>query len=67
MAGTPTSAVLEPICATCRFFRTQVDIAGQPCGTCQRYPPGPPLDDDGFSMFPVVVPEWWCGEYQPQT
>lgn len=30
---------------------------------CTRNPPQ--VDTDGDTVFPVVAPDWWCGEFAP--
>jgi len=46
-------------CGTCRFF-TVVQ--------CRRYPPSipPSRDYSGYSSFPKIQAEYWCGEFQPK-
>ena len=43
-------------CETCRFFGEE-----EPAH-CRRFPPR--ALDHGNVTFPLVRPEWWCGEWR---
>ncbi len=59
-------------CGRCHFY--EANYEDQDFGTCFRYPPRPsPIMDheernepDAY-LFPVVVSDDWCGEFQPVT
>lgn len=58
VAGPP----IVECCATCKFCR---DIQGEN-GWCHRRAPQviSRLGEPPTTMFPVIKPTWWCGEWE---
>ena len=62
---------MKPTCSACRFF-----LPRHPIGCfdeCRRHSPAPRLTFDGrhddfeFGVWPAVLPEHWCGEFEQQV
>ena len=57
-------------CSQCRFYFTPPTVNG--CGECRRDPPVARLsyngihDDLGLGVWPLVLPEHWCGVFEPR-
>jgi len=50
-------------CAACRWRHETIE-AGEAVLTCRRFPPEPyPGAPKKLGVFPVVKPEWACGEW----
>ena len=50
-------------CQTCRFY--QPDGKTVEAGECRRRAPSPGPQTDVGAYWPVVLPDDWCGEWQP--
>lgn len=51
---------MKESCSECYFFR---GITMEEKKSCSRYPPQ--VDQYGDTIFPIVAPDWWCGEFAP--
>lgn len=56
---------VDIICRTCKFFDKDED--DDEIGDCRRYPPRPVALGEGewHTLFPMVHPSLFCGEWQP--
>jgi hypothetical protein len=67
-------------CERCVFFQVPATnpvlegVADPPTalaepGECRRRPPSPRFRESNevgqLAEFPIVAPDWWCGEYLP--
>jgi hypothetical protein len=50
---------MKEICETCKFYHFY-----QQSGHCHRNPPTGAKGQDGFSTWPEVAPEQFCGEWR---
>jgi hypothetical protein len=52
-------------CKSCRFYEKHqyenLDVIAD-YGQCRRYPPRRVAEN--MSVFPIVIDDCWCGEYQ---
>jgi len=55
---------MSKTCKTCRFRKDGV-MENQATENCVRYPPHY-YDGVGWT-FPLVLPSWGCGEWQPSN
>jgi hypothetical protein len=56
---------MSEYCESCRFFLITRNIAGK----CRRYPPKVVMNPDFDRLdleYPLMLPNGWCGEFQPQ-
>jgi hypothetical protein len=59
-------------CADCVFWagiKDPVPAIGYSPGQCRRYAPKPRVtsvepEDDPFVLWPMVEPDYWCGEFE---
>lgn len=59
--GNPIEPQLpDQCCGKCWY-----SVMGKQTMFCRRYPPSPASDSEGgvASIYPPVVPVWWCGEF----
>jgi hypothetical protein len=62
---------MKPMCSTCRFFSPRYPTGFSE--ECHRHSPAPRLtfdgrhDDFGFGVWPAVLPDYWCGEFEPRV
>jgi hypothetical protein len=54
---------MEEVCRRCRFYESH----GVLQGICRRYPPSNPDSYTKPWKFPIVMIEYWCGEYRAPT
>jgi len=56
-----------PQCKTCRFYRRHeyenLDVIAD-YGQCRRFPPKRVAAN--MSVFPIVIDDCWCGEWDEQ-
>ena len=64
----PKDWTMKVTCACCRFFSPK--SVAQPRHECHRRAPVPRLGQDGrhdefgIGVWPIVLPEKWCGEFK---
>jgi hypothetical protein len=62
---------MKPTCSMCRFFSPNSSEYGR--DECRRRSPGPRLtyqgrhDEFGLGAWPFVLPQHWCGEFEPEV
>lgn len=61
----PLEKPVNMSCSNCHFSKVQPDARNKDFFLCRRFPPSILPDSEyDSSMFPEVLPDWWCGEWR---